>query len=298
FGRRNRKSEPTTTSKASVGASILQPRPSDRGGGPLSSLGGPPEPSLDLYLLDGTGDSEITSEMTALGYLIKDHVENNYHLGPIRHNALAIKGTLGGLGLDGQTQSQIETLSLDPRTRHAAIRRLLSRVIFSALDLHQVEGISLLPPSIVAFAKALPPSKKSENARSPTARAFDTWRRLSVFLLHENSQERTPLAPPSSIVVQIKYLQHALDKFLGHFVHEDRRARTDQAQNMESVIRECTALGYLVFSHPCKWRYLFEVESKSSSGVMVVMPGLERLISRKGEPFDTPQVVAKPITVN
>ncbi|KAK0671435.1 hypothetical protein QBC41DRAFT_192042, partial [Cercophora samala] len=295
FARRYRKSQLFETDETSAGTSVLQSRPSQKAAyRPVTTVRGSSDTPLDFYLLDGTGDSEIISELQALGHLIKDHVENNYHVRSIRHDAPAIKETLRGFGLDERTQSQIATLSLDSRTRHVAIRWLLSRAIFFALDVHSAGGLSLLPPSIVEFVKALPLSGKSQNMNSPTARAFDAWRRLSVFLLHEKNQERTPLSPPSTITLQVETLQSALDRFLGCFVHEDKRARTDQIRNLEGVIRECVAFGYVLFSHPCNWRYVYTVEPRSSSADIVVMPGLERLSSRKGEPYDTPQVVVKP----
>ncbi|KAK4171653.1 hypothetical protein QBC36DRAFT_339558 [Triangularia setosa] len=298
FTRRHRKGQVSTTDETSVATSVLHSGPSDKATYPaVAGLGGSSDPPLDFYLLDGTGDSEIISELTALGHLIKDHAETNYHLRPIRHDAGAIRESLTGLGLDERTQGQIAALSLNSRTRHAVIRSLLAQVIFSALDTRTIGAFSLLPPSIVAFVQELPTASRSENPRSPAAKAFDTWRRLSVFLLHEKNQDRTPLLPPSSTSSQIKNLQNALGRFLGYFIHEDNCARTDQGRNLEGVIHECAAFGYTVFSHPCNWRYLLKVGPRKSSVEIVVMPGLERLSSRNGELYGTPQVVVRPTIV-
>ncbi|KAK4186984.1 hypothetical protein QBC35DRAFT_435964 [Podospora australis] len=252
--------------------------------------------SLDFYLLDGVGDSEITSDLNALSHLIKDHVESNYHLRPIQLNATSIMESLSGLGLNDHTQSQIATLALDTRTRHFAIRSLLVRVIFSALDIHSVGDLSLLPPSMAAFVQALPPTSSFKNSGLPTAKALDTWRRLSVYLLHEKREERTQLPPPAAIHSQIKSLLNALDRFLQHFVYDDNRARSDQARNLEGVISECIGVGYAVLSHPTEMRYTFH--SRSNKSAVVVLPGIERLSSRNGEAYTTPQVVAWPETVN
>ncbi|KAK4230728.1 hypothetical protein QBC38DRAFT_332349, partial [Podospora fimiseda] len=246
---------------------------------------------LNLFLLDGTSDDEITSELTALGHLITDHVENNYHLQSIHQDPAVIQDSLSGLGLDDWTRSQVANLALNPGTRHIAIRSLLAHVIFSALDIRNIEGPSLLPPEVTDFVKSLPPGKPLEPGTS-NAKALETWRRLSAFLLHEAGQERSPLPLPASITPQIESLLNTLDRFLCYFVHDDNRAIFDQRRNLDGVIRECATLGYVIFSHPCEWRYSFQVESRNQ---IVVLPGLERLSKREGETYDSPRVIAWPV---
>ncbi|KAK3983899.1 hypothetical protein QBC44DRAFT_278375 [Cladorrhinum sp. PSN332] len=297
--RRRRENESDLSNDKALVTPMLHPGPPSKilstpGG---SSAGWPPVPGakseLDLFLLDGTSDNEITSELTALGHLITDHVENNYHLHPIHQDPAVVKDSLSELGLDDWTQSQVANLSLDPRTRHVAIRSLLAHVIFSALDIRNTEGPSLLPPEVAAFVKSLPRGKSVEPG-TPNAKALERWRRLSAFLLHETSQERSPLPLPASITPQIENLLNAVDGFLGYFVHDDNRARFDQKRNLDGVIRECATLGYLIFSHPCEWRYSFQVEARND---VVVLPGLERLSRREGETYDSPRVVAWPVAV-
>ncbi|KAK4170149.1 hypothetical protein QBC43DRAFT_197508 [Cladorrhinum sp. PSN259] len=299
--RRRRQKESDLSHDKTLVTPMLHPGPPSKIlSTPGGSSAGPPPPlrarsEPDIFLLDGTSDSEITSELAALGHLITDHVENNYHLQPIYQDPAIIRDSLSGLGLDDWTQSYIANLSLDPRSRHIAIRSLLAHVIFSALDIRNTAGPSLLPTEVTAFVKSLPPSKSLEPG-TPNAKALETWRRSSAFLLHEarQSQERSSVPLPASITPQIQNLQAALDGFLGYFVHDDSRARFDQSRNLDGVIRECASLGYIIFSHSCEWRYSFQTESRND---IVVLPGLERLGRREGEMYDSPRVVAWPMVV-
>jgi len=112
--------------------------------------------------------------------------------------------------------------------------------------------------------------------------------------MHEAGKEGSPLPLPSRITPQVDELQTSLDQFLEYFVHDDSRARFDQSRNLNGVIRECAALGYTIFSHPCEWRYSFVTESPKD---IVVLPGLERLSRREEEMYDSPRVLAWPVVV-
>lgn len=164
--RRPEKESDLSNDKAIVTPMLRPGPPSKTLFTPGGSSVGPPvlgiKSELDLFLLDGTSDSEITSELTTLGHLLTDHVENNYHLQPIQQDVSVIKDTLSGLGLEEWTESRIASLSVEPRTRHVAIRNLLAHVIFTALDIRNTRGPSLLPPEMVAFVRSLPPGKSIE----------------------------------------------------------------------------------------------------------------------------------------
>ncbi|KAK3363931.1 hypothetical protein B0T25DRAFT_528780 [Lasiosphaeria hispida] len=262
---------------------------------------GPPPPSnggigglagLHHYLLDGAGDSEIVSELTSLGHLLKDHVQTSYHKAPLDRNHLSqVNSSLSGLGLDRATQSHIANLALNERTRHIAIRGLLARVIFSALDVSSGSSLSLLPPSVAAFARAIPlDSNRKLTPQDITA--LSTWRRVSAYLLHQNRVDRSPLQVPTTIDTQIRDMQVALDGCLSIFVHDDARARANQVKGLERAIRACAKFGYAMFSHPCEWGYLFWNEAVSSA--VVVLPGLERLSGPDGEVYKSGHVVVHP----
>ncbi|KAK5654475.1 hypothetical protein OQA88_7103 [Cercophora sp. LCS_1] len=247
---------------------------------------------LHHYLLDGPGDSEIARELTSLGHLLKDHVQASYHKAPLGRDYLSqVSNSLSDLGLDRVTQSQIANLALNERTRHVAIRGLLARAIFSALDVSSGSSLSLLPPSVAAFARAMP-LDRNRRLTSQDLTALGTWRRVSAYLLHESRHDRSPLRVPSGIDTQIRDLQAALDGFLSIFVHDDSRARANQAKSLERAIRACAKFGYVLFSHPCDWEYLFWNEEQSSS--VVVLPGLERLSGPDGEVYKSGHVVLHP----
>ena len=111
---------------------------------------------LDIYQLKGLDDSKLAEELSSLGHIIQDHVENNYHLGPIDLSTDDLSQFLASTGLDESTRRRIATLSLNPQTRYGAIRHALALVIFPAVDFHLLSHHSLLPRGITAFLRSLP----------------------------------------------------------------------------------------------------------------------------------------------
>ncbi|KAK3955656.1 hypothetical protein QBC32DRAFT_22139 [Pseudoneurospora amorphoporcata] len=316
----------------------------------------------------GASDEEIKSELSALGYLLQEHVQNNYHLDHLdgsRNEVFRISQALSdpAFGLDDRSHALILKLSQDPQTRFAAIRHFLALSIFSALDLHHIRShpgsVSLLPRQVTSFLGSIPSAeiKMGKNNMTPqTATALSLWRRLSAYLLLEKpssspmctsqtsptspispinvtnnilpnapedrrcssttitsptNQNQGPistqsLTPPSAITAQVTALRASLNKFLGMFVHSDRRAIFDQERNLEGVIHECVSFGYVLFAHGCEWRFIFDAapveeeehgedeegEAEMQKGTrLLVLPGLEKLGDGKGKVYEVPEVV-------
>ncbi|KAK1829524.1 hypothetical protein QBC39DRAFT_356335 [Podospora conica] len=250
---------------------------------------------LHYYLLDGPGDSELVEELTSLGHLLKDHVQISYHSAPLGQDCLEkIRSSLSDLGFDREKQSHIANLALNERTRQIAIRAVLARVIFSALD-PRSSNPSLLPPSVVAFVKTVPLNRDGKLTSQDIA-ALSTWRRVSAYLLHEHRIDRSPLQIHADIDAQIGELRAALDGFLGIFVHKGDRARVSQSNGLERAIRACAKFGYKLFSHPCEWQLSFGTEAESSN--VVVLPGLVRWSAPDGEVYKSERVILQPAIVD
>ncbi|KAK1779513.1 hypothetical protein QBC45DRAFT_135663 [Copromyces sp. CBS 386.78] len=314
----------------------------------------------------GASDEEIKSELSALGYLLQEHVQNNYHLDHLdgsRNEVFRISQALSdpAFGLDDRSHALILKLSQDPQTRFAAIRHFLALTIFSALDLHHIRShpgsVSLLPRQVTSFLGSIPSAeiKRGKNNMTPqTTTALSLWRRLSAYLLLDKpssspmctsptspifpinvtnnilpnapedrrcssttitfptNQNQGPistqtLTPPSAITAQVTALRASLNKFLGMFVHSDRRAIFDQEKNLEGVIHECVSFGYVLFAHGCEWRLIFDAapveeehgedeegacEAEMQKGTrLLVLPGLEKLGDGKGGVYEVPEVV-------
>jgi len=72
---------------------------------------------LEYYLLDGGGDSELKSELMALGHLIKDHVERRYHSralsGPVSAAVSTVSKPLANFPFDGTERTRLAQLLVD-----------------------------------------------------------------------------------------------------------------------------------------------------------------------------------------
>lgn len=126
---------------------------------------------------EGASDEEIKSELSALGYLLQEHVQNNYHLDPLdgsRNEVFKLNQALAdpAFGLNNRTHALILKLSQDPQTRFPAIRHFLALTIFPALDLHHVRthpgSVSLLPRQVTSFLESIPSSAAGMGKNSMT----------------------------------------------------------------------------------------------------------------------------------
>lgn len=273
---------------------------------------------LELYYLRGPYDSDLVLELTAVGSLISHHARTFYHKGPLAPDSLPrIISSLSGLGLDTETCGKIANLALDKDTRYVAIQALLARVILSELDIRSgSSSLSLLPPSVAAFIKAIPLDLTGKLKLDGKRRAGSgvsrrtcptplthsvtdlavlmTWRRSAAFLLNKMRNARLPLEPLADMDAQIKGLQAALNGFLSIFVPEDSEARVKQSESLVRVIQASSNFGYLLFSSPCEWRLLFK--TAAGSPAVVVVPGLERLSTYDDRMLEPGYVLVEPAT--
>ncbi|KAF5584958.1 uncharacterized protein FSUBG_12621 [Fusarium subglutinans] len=211
-------------------------------------------------LLTGASDSDIKSELGSLGNLIERHVDGHYHRDKISATSDTLHASLRDLHLTEATCSMIARLCIDPNTRYTGIRHLLALVIFSNLDLHTIDSLSLLPPTVKEFSQS--------RIRAP-------------------KQEQDPLSVESQIDALITVLQKALD----HFVPRDKgHSLKDQQASLAGVIRECVKFGYEVFSHPSDWEFTFAQEEHG----IIVVPGLKQRSSSTGDLYDPPKLVLAP----
>lgn len=65
--------------------------------------------------------------------------------------------------------------------------------------------------------------------------------------------------------------------------------------HLQAVIAECAKLGYMLFSHPSDWGFVYEVGA--TQGV-VVEAGLDKLGDRDGAPYPSPRRLVEPVVVS
>jgi hypothetical protein len=114
---------------------------------------------VDKFLLDSNADAQIAAELRSLDILIEQHVENNYHLGPVQADprALAVSLTRLGIGNGGGLASEaVAQLALEPTTRYVALRHVISRVLFTSVDVSARSELSMLPAPLAAFLRSIP----------------------------------------------------------------------------------------------------------------------------------------------
>lgn len=120
---------------------------------------------LDQFLAVPKSDKELAGELQSLGYLIQQHVEDNYHLLPPGQGAGSLSQVLVDLGLGDSESSlpkpgHLAAMALDPSTRLPALQHVIARVIFGSLTVKSVGKISLLPSAVSSLVREMPPCEK------------------------------------------------------------------------------------------------------------------------------------------
>lgn len=154
----------------SASEQLIESRPGGKSPDPRSLMATPVEPAtavsdLDQFLPVPKSDKELAGELQSLGYLIQQHVEDNYHLLPLGESPESLSQLLVDLGVDDGGSSlpkpgQLASMALDPSTRPAALQHIIARVIFGSLTVKSAGEISLLPPSVSSLVREMPPCEK------------------------------------------------------------------------------------------------------------------------------------------
>lgn len=143
---------------------------------PLSTVS-----DLDQFLLAPKPDRELAGELQSLGHLIQQHVEDNYHLFPVKQSIGSLGQALAELGLvvDGKTPSgtaKLAEMAANPLTRHVALQHVISRVIFDSLAAKSTSRLSMLPLAVSSLVREMPPCEKhlgSPQGQTPSKQRMD-----------------------------------------------------------------------------------------------------------------------------
>ncbi|KUI56838.1 hypothetical protein VP1G_04211 [Cytospora mali] len=191
---------------------------------------------LDQFLLAPKPDKELAGELQSLGHLIEQHVEDNYHLYPVKQSISSLSEALAKLGLAVDEDvlpgpAQLADMAAEPRTRYVALQHVISRVLFESLAVKSTSEISMLPPAVSSLMREIPPCEK-----------------------HLGSPEGSIIPDESSLAPQARDLVAAMKSFLGPFVEE----KSGQECHLQDVVLECARFGYMVLSQPADLEWKFE----------------------------------------
>ncbi|KAH9992388.1 hypothetical protein F4779DRAFT_609227 [Xylariaceae sp. FL0662B] len=256
---------------------------------------------LDQFLLDPKSDAEIGTELRSLGYLVQQHVENNYHLQLVHCSENDLVKALTHLGLDRGIEipaAQLASMALDPNKRYSTLRHVIARVAFASVTFGEEPPISLLPPLLSLFPSMIPPTENHRGNPGAVLIGLTRWRQLSAFLLHPHRSDRTPLIPSEDVSThQAQKLALTLNTFLEPFVAGSRDERYEQENHLREVIVECATFGYVLLSQPSEYRLRFDQAGGLSS--IVVCPGLDKISNEEGHRYPRPaQPIVAPVVDN
>ncbi|ROW09572.1 hypothetical protein VMCG_02512 [Cytospora schulzeri] len=254
---------------------------------------------LDEFLLAPKPDKELAGELQSLGHLIQQHVEDNYHLLPVKQSISSLTEALTELGLDvGGTAlpgpAQLADMSANPETRYSALQHVISRVVFESLAVKSTRKLSMLPPAVSSLVRELPPCEKHLGSPEAISHALTRWRQICAFLLNPSRSERSSIVPDeSSLAPQARDLVAAMNNFLGAFV--DEQSKYHQESHLQDVVLECARFGYMILSQPAEMEWRFDTGNAEE---LVLCPGLEKhLIALRNDNIQSLEetAVARPL---
>ncbi|KAI3400569.1 hypothetical protein diail_2770 [Diaporthe ilicicola] len=240
---------------------------------------------LDQFLPVPRSDKELAGELQSLGYLIQQHVEDNYHLLPVAQSVDALSRALADLGLgDGGSAlpgpARLAAMAVDPDTRLVALQHVIARVIFGNLKVESAGGLSMLPPAVSSLMREMPPCENHMGNPEAISVALTRWRQITAFLLNPRRSDRGAINPEdASIEPRATQLVVEMNRFLGGFVDDNDKNRQHQEDHLQDVVVECAKLGYAIFSQPADFTWKFGSDGGTE---IVVCPGLERVSDRQG----------------
>ncbi|KAJ1337358.1 cell wall integrity and stress response component [Microdochium nivale] len=258
---------------------------------------------LDKFLLDSKPDTEIVSEIRNLNVLIQQHVEENFDLRPLDINIHALAKPLGDLEIGSGTHefnpTELANHARETSSRHATLRFVIAQAAFNACSVHNPGPITLLPQNLGAIVRNIPPVEAHRGSVNAVDAALSRWRQLSAFLLNPSRSERTSLRlNEAEVANQSHQLATALKQFLLFFIREDRRQAYEKDHNLQMIILECARLGYVLFSQPAEFRWMYQKHSGSKAYKLIAFPGLEKLRDEGGWHYNEPVTVMAPILMN
>jgi hypothetical protein len=222
--------------------------------------------------------------MQDLNELIDQHVENNYYSQAFVGSQAALEKGLAEAGYSTEpTVSEIASLLVNQRTRFAAIREVIAKILVGNLEVRSRPELSLLPPQIVGFVKTIPPVERLGGAdegmfhpSSPASlrrmlitecsvfdKAFTKWRHLSAFLLEPSRTSReAPKANEREVQAAIGHNVALINSILKPFINPGVDSQRSQENNLSAIIFEGAQLGLLLFSQPSVWTFNWKVDAR------------------------------------
>lgn len=254
---------------------------------------------LSQFLLDATPDKEICDEFRSLSELLRSHIDDHYHLQPLHSLASSLVPSIRDLELpqtSGSTPESVAAICANPINRQVGLQHVVSTAILNSIDFLSRGRFSVLPEPVTNFLRSIPGDTQHENS-SAKMLALSQWRKLSAYLLHPSSNQRTPLSVADSAAAQqAADLTAALETFLRPFVHTDQTRMEMQREHLQAVILEFAKFGWLVMSQPGDWHFKYG-QGRGNSGVrmLVIFPGLDKLSGKDGKLYQSPHQVVAPV---
>ncbi|KAK7994682.1 hypothetical protein PG990_013455 [Apiospora arundinis] len=235
--------------------------------------------------LEATPDKEIVEEYRNIFKLVEQHVDNFYHDHPVEVDAGVYREATKRLPLvfnDRTSREALVALLLEPHSRAAAIRYVISEFFVRSIDFHSPRRMSLLPLTAVELMRGLPAAERGTGNAEMMGEALHRWRTLTAYLMQPHRSHRLPLVPSEDdITPRIGVLTSDLNEFLQPFISTDESFQGKQGSHLRAIAFEYAKFGYLLFSQPCEWQFIHEYVL--SPEALLLHAGLQKSRRENGE---------------
>lgn len=277
--------------------------------------------ALEDIPLNPADDSQIRKSMQGLHELIYQHVENHYSSWSFQGRREDLARELARGEWNDQTDPSAQTIAsllINPGTRRAAIRHIITWVILQHVDLKSDPETSLLPAHIVASGQAMlkvkrtPGEQEGKSTLFPLyircykslrwfilafSNAFTKWRHLTASLLSPLPSRPDSVESNSNLRPAVDRNVKLLNGILQPFIKSGTEAQVAQSDNLASIVLEAAHFGLLLFSQPVLWIFGWDGKVLNQSGrddrrsgagngsankMLVVFPSVGKVIKKDG----------------
>ncbi|KAI4210810.1 MAG: hypothetical protein LQ351_006392 [Letrouitia transgressa] len=262
--------------------------------GKPGSGGNPSDASSAAVVVERTlpqpaDDQAISSEISRLRTLIKNHAQSYYHSSPARASATGVdQAALGAIAMGNMPiiSSTLTTLLSNPSTRMPAIRFCIAWTAISRIDLGCEPVASFLPPEIASCIVSMTGMRDDPQ----THMAFlSKWRTISAALL-QRSYGSGSFSSSDPRNRNINNALEALNTLLRPYA-DSQRDDNERERKLEEIMRRAARFGFLLFSQPSTWNFDWETPQNAGRGALVIFPALLQVGDDNGKKTPIPRAL-------
>ncbi|KAL9107381.1 MAG: hypothetical protein Q9227_007746 [Pyrenula ochraceoflavens] len=242
-------------------------------------------------------EREIGDNFSKLGSAVKNHAKSYYNgssdTEASNRNSSSSQDLERLLGPRCPiSKSRLENLLSNPNCRLSAIRFLIAWAIVCNIQPGKQVLVSLLPPELAQVLATIFSVEIRED--SDRQKLLGRWRQISGALLQPTYGDGS-VRPNDTRQRNVRDLTNALNTVLEPYAASPNDI--ERARNLEELVKRGARFGYLLFTQPTAWNFVWDETEGRRQSDWVVFPSLVQVCDDQGRSRQPPIRYAEPQVV-